>query len=108
MRIRYFGDILIELREEKDELQKSAARSCEVNQNTWSQYEKNKRVPRMEVFKKIAEYYNVSIDYLIGRSQVKYNPKDEVVQKLIEKYTSLSSDDKISFIKYIDDYKKEN
>lgn len=107
MRFRGFGDILIELREMKDESQKSAAISCGVKPNTWSQYEKNKRVPSIEIFKKIAEYYNISIDYLINRTDIRYNPEDEHIKTLISKYTSLPTEKRAGFIDYIEKYRGE-
>lgn len=51
---------------------------------------------------------NVSIDYLIGRNTLKYDPDDYVIEKLIEKYTSLSDEEKIDFVRYINNYKQEN
>lgn len=107
MRVRTFGDILIELREMKDELQKSVAVSCGIKASTWSQYEKNKRVPSIQIFKKIAEYYNVSIDYLINRTDLKYNPEDVHIKRLISKYTSLPAEKRAGFIDYIEKYKGE-
>ena len=58
------------------------------------------------MIKRIAEYYHVSIDYLIGRSKLKYDPENHETIKVLAKYTSLTDSEKDDFIKYINKYKK--
>jgi len=42
-----------------------------------SQYENNKRTPELSALKNFAKYFNVSLDYLLGVSDIK-NPNVEV------------------------------
>lgn len=58
---------LIDLREDNDITQNQIASILNVKQNTYSQYENGKREVPIDVLWKLADYYNVSIDYLVGR-----------------------------------------
>lgn len=58
---------LRDLREDKDITQNQIASILNVKQNTYSQYENGKREVPIDVLWKLADYYNVSIDYLVGR-----------------------------------------
>ena len=59
-------------REDNDIKQKDVAKYLNVSQNTYSQYENGIISLTAEVLIKLAEYYNVSIDYLLDRTD---NPK---------------------------------
>ncbi len=60
------------IREDKDIKQKELAAYLNVSQNTYSQYETGIISLTAEVLIKLADYYNVSIDYLLDRTD---NPK---------------------------------
>ena len=45
------------------------AKAINLTQNTYSNYEMGKTEPNIETLKKIADYYDVSIDYLVGRNR---------------------------------------
>ncbi len=57
-----------ELREEKNLTQIELAKKFNITSASISQYELGKRFPDQETLEKLADYFNVSIDYLIGRS----------------------------------------
>ena len=59
------------LREDNDKLQAELAEYLHVKQTTYSKYERGKINVPVEVFIKLADYYDVSIDYLVGRSKNK-------------------------------------
>lgn len=65
-----FPRILTLLRKEKNISQKQAAEDLGVAQALLSHYEKGKRECGLEFLLKAAEYYNVSTDYLLGKSPV--------------------------------------
>ena len=48
------------------------ATELSTTQNTISRYETGEREPGIEELIKLADYFNVSVDYLIGRTD---NPK---------------------------------
>ena len=56
------------IREDKDIKQKDIAAYLNVSQNTYSQYETGVISLTAEVLIKLADYYNVSIDYLLDRT----------------------------------------
>jgi len=56
------------IREDRDIKQKDIAQYLNVSQNTYSQYETGVISLTAEVLIKLSEYYNVSIDYLLDRT----------------------------------------
>ena len=63
---------LKELRKKKGISQLRLATDLNTTQNTISRYETGEREPGIDELIKIANYFNVSVDYLIGRTD---NPK---------------------------------
>ena len=59
------------LREDNDKKQIELAEYLNIKQTTYSKYELGKINIPIEVFIKLADYYDVSIDYLVGRSTKK-------------------------------------
>ena len=53
------------IREDNDIKQREIAQVLNVSQNTYSQYETGIIAITAEVLIKLADYYNVSIDYLL-------------------------------------------
>lgn len=60
-----------ELREDLDLKQKDIAHLLGIDQSTYSDYENGKLNIPIEAFIKLADYYQTSIDYLVGRSEIK-------------------------------------
>ena len=56
---------LRELREDKDLFQKDIAKYLNMSQTGYSQYETETNDIPTEILKKLALYYNTSIDYLL-------------------------------------------
>ena len=56
------------IREDRDIKQKEIAKYLNVSQNTYSQYETGVISLTAEVLIKLSNYYNVSIDYLLDRT----------------------------------------
>ena len=56
------------IREDRDIKQKEIAQYLNVSQNTYSQYETGVIALTAEVLIKLAEYYGVSVDYLLDRT----------------------------------------
>ena len=63
---------LRKLRKEKGISQLKLALDMNTNQNTISRYETGEREPGINELIKLADYFNVSIDYLLERTE---NPK---------------------------------
>lgn len=66
-----FNIRLKELRTKKNLLQKDIADVLKISTSAYGFYEQGKRQPDYETLKKLADYFNVSIDYLLGKSDKK-------------------------------------
>jgi len=58
---------LKELRNQKKQTQEEIAQVLNVQKQTYQNYELGKRSADIETLKKLADYYNVTLDYLVGR-----------------------------------------
>ena len=63
---------LLELREEKGLNQRQAAKTFFVSQSTYNNWENAKTQPSIEQLIAIANYFSVSVDYLIGNTDDYY------------------------------------
>ena len=66
----YFYQRLRDLREDKDKSQKEIAVVLDTSQEQYSRWERGERELPMHHFITLADYYNVSLDYLAGRVDV--------------------------------------
>lgn len=60
-----------DLREDNDLTQQQIANMLGCSQTAYSLYEIGKRDIPTTILIKLADYYNVSVDYLLGRTNVK-------------------------------------
>lgn len=70
------GQILAELRTERDLYQKELAIYLNVSIGTISNYEKGVHYPDLDTLCKLADYFGVTTDYLLKRTNYRYYPKD--------------------------------
>ena len=57
---------LKEIREENGYTQNQIANMLNIRQNTYSQYENGKRQLPIDVLIKLAKFYKISTDYILG------------------------------------------
>lgn len=74
---------LKEIRKSIDVSQKYVSEDLGIPQNTLSNYESGNRNPSLVVWQVLADYFDVSVDYLIGKEPMKIEqqidpPEDEV------------------------------
>lgn len=62
------GKRLIELRKKHNLTQNDLAKSLSVSRGAISMWEINQRTPDTETLKQIADLFNISVDWLLGRS----------------------------------------
>lgn len=62
---------LRDLREDQDLKQKDLADYLQIHQTTYSDYELGRINIPVNVLHRLADFYNVSIDYLLGRTNIK-------------------------------------
>lgn len=60
---------LRQLRMENLKTQDDLAKLLNIGRSTYAEYERGKFNPSTESLKKIAEYYQVSVDYLVGNTE---------------------------------------
>lgn len=60
-----------DLREDADLTQARLAKYLNITQRSYSHYEKGDRETPLIILIKIADYYDVTLDYLVGRSDEK-------------------------------------
>jgi transcriptional regulator with XRE-family HTH domain len=89
--------ILKELRTQKQITQQELADFLKVNRNAISRYESGEREPDISTLLKISEFFDVSVDYLIGNN----------FESSIDT-TNNNSDEKKSFLPGIDELTPEN
>lgn len=67
--VHLFGDKIRELREKKGISQKNLGEMFDVTSNAVYSWENNKAQPSIEIIKQLADYFDVSTDYLLGFNQ---------------------------------------
>lgn len=99
---------LRELREKKQVSQDEVSKILGVERTTYTSYESGRSRP-VRVLNKLAEYYNVSIDYLLGLAdlplpkEVNINTLSDTEKQLIFNFRSLNSKGKEKIIQYVAD-----
>ena len=87
-----FNKIFKLLRQTRGYSQADLSEALEISRSSISMYENGNREPDFETLEKIADFFNVDIDYLLGRkkdttviqSQIRlYEPTYEDIQSLI-------------------------
>ena len=66
-----FSERLVLLRNEKKLTQEKFAEIIGVSKSTISMYENGNRTPSFEIEEKIADYFNVDLEFLRGRSDIR-------------------------------------
>lgn len=66
-----FHERLKGLREDRDLSQKEVAEALHIERNTLSCYEIGYREPSFDMLVKIADYYDITTDYLLCRTNLK-------------------------------------
>ena len=104
-------DILKELRTVKGfSNAKDFCEAAGISYNTYQNYETGKRLPTAEILMQIADFYNVSTDYILGRTEIREMntlPKDEPTEEevkslenqIVESYTQMSVETRRACIK---------
>lgn len=102
---------LKKLREEKGISQKQLADVVSVSQQSINKYENHNIEPDIDTLIKMADYFETSVDYIIGHSKIRR--KIEAVSsydlnieeaKLVESYRALSNNQRKSIVLIIENY----
>jgi transcriptional regulator with XRE-family HTH domain len=66
-----------DLREDRDLTQKQVSEILHISQRCYSHYETGSRSIPIELLIRLANYYDISLDYLVGRTNVKQVSREE-------------------------------
>lgn len=92
-----------QLRENRGLIQEILASELGITQQMLSKYERDVLCIKVDVLKRIAEYFNVTTDYLLGVSEVKRDLQGQMkVNKTLDTYYDL-----IEMYKGLDEYDQE-
>jgi transcriptional regulator with XRE-family HTH domain len=86
------GNRIAELRESRGWTQEQLSGMIGITRAALSHYEKNRRKPDYDTLTTLADLFNVTIDYLIGRTHQKHTPLDQEVQQFVDQL-ELSDED---------------
>ena len=91
------------LREKRGLIQELLATELGITQQMLSKYERDSSIIKVEVLKKLAGYFNVTTDYLLGLSDVKRDLTGQIrINETIDEYYDL-----IEVYKKLDKYDQE-
>lgn len=92
-----------QLRENRGLIQEILASELGITQQMLSKYERDVLCIKVDALKRIAEYFNVTTDYLLGVSEVKRDLQGQMkVNKTLDTYYDL-----IEIYKGLDEYDQE-
>lgn len=92
-----------QLRENRGLIQEILTSELGITQQMLSKYERDVLCIKVDVLKKIAEYFNVTTDYLLGISEVKRDLQGQMkMNKTLDTYYDL-----IEIYKGLDEYDQE-
>lgn len=63
-----FPERIIQLKTDRDLLQKDIAAAIGLSLRAYQYYEKGQKEPTLSVLVRLADFFAVSLDYLVGRS----------------------------------------
>lgn len=106
-----FGELLAELRKDKSMTQHDLADVLHVSVGTISNYEKSVHFPDVEKLVNLADFFNVTTDYLLGRCESNLSPdvfqemvtEDKTVGDIITTLRQLPEERKRMLVQIIDD-----
>lgn len=114
MSTKDFFKIFIALRKEKGLTQDELAQKLGVSKSSVAMWETGQRLPSPDIYELIADYFNIDIDYLYGRTDIRQRVRfdengnaqrtllaDET--HLLDKYQQLNSDGKQKATEYLED-----
>lgn len=70
-----FGNILKKIRQDNNLTQEELAKKIDTSRSNIANYENNKNMPSVDILDKLSKMFNVSIDYLLGKSDIR-NPEE--------------------------------
>lgn len=99
------------LRQNKGISQKALADIISVSQQSINKYENHNVEPDIDTLIRLANYFNTSVDYLVGNTDIDHKLESVTFhhlnideEKLIARYRSLKKEEQLSIEMIIDNY----
>ena len=77
-----FGERLKNIRKSRGYLQRELAEALGLSRVSITQYEQDKRFPDQDALKKMGDVLNVSVDYLLGRTDSRHSEDNDKIEWL--------------------------
>lgn len=91
--------MLKQLRESQKSSQAKLAEKLGLPLTTYHNYEIGRNEPNIETLCKLADYYNVSLDYLVGRDfNNEFGYLSEEEKNIITNYRQMNDSNKVRFV----------
>ncbi len=94
--------LLRKLRESKKLTQADVASALQIGRSTYTKYESGKSKPASEMLIKIADYFGVSVDYLLGLSNIQNFNESKIKTKAYHNIDITGLPDEA--VKQVEDY----
>ena len=101
------GDLMFKIRlkkirESKGLSQKQLAIFLDVSQGAIGNWESGTRMPNLDILGKIADYFDVTTDYLLGKEDCELQPDsiDSVIYEELQKMTDSEKEEILAFINF--------
>jgi transcriptional regulator with XRE-family HTH domain len=91
-----FGKRLKKLREEKQLYQEDIAKITGVERSTVAKWETTSSIPNAETLDRLATYFNISVDYLLGRTNARHERRHSVDRRQFSGSWVLGEDDEVA------------
>ena len=92
------------LRQEKKRTREQLAEIIGDERSSIGKYESPNKpvVPSSDIIVRLAEYFNVSVDYLLGREEKPSEKMDDLSNKIIEMFSHLDEEKQRTALEYLE------
>ncbi|MDO4523317.1 MAG: helix-turn-helix transcriptional regulator [Eubacteriales bacterium] len=103
--MRAFTEKLLYLRKKQGLTQEALSKALFIERPTYTNYERGRRVPPYEIIVRIADFYNVSLDYLLREDYELYlSHQLTIIDKILSVLKQLDTtglEDSFSHVRYL-------
>ena len=97
-----FGQILKQLRSETGLNQKELADKIDISRSSIAMYETDQRTPDYETINALSDFFKVSADYLLGRTNIRNYEENTIAAHMDDRTEQLSEESQKKLNEYID------
>jgi transcriptional regulator with XRE-family HTH domain len=99
---------LRQLRDKAGVNQDVVAEACDISRVALTRYENGQRVPRAQIAARLADYYGVTVDYILGREE-QFTPIEEMTPaemraeglKLVKSLSAKGYEEALQYMKFL-------